>query len=606
MLSTNSFENLGVPKEILSAISSLGYEVPSPIQEQCIPVLAGGRDLLAQAHTGSGKTAAFAIPIVSYILSMKSNQNKNPSALVLAPTREIAIQVAEAFKSIAKNIPGFHVLPIYGGQEYRGQLKSLQRGAHVVVGTPGRTMDHLRRGTLVLDNLKYVILDEADEMLNMGFIDDVKWILEQVTGPFQRALFSATMPSSIINVAKKYLDNPVKIHIQSKGKTLDSIEQSYIMTSRDHKMEALTRYLELEDIDAGIVFTKTKNESTQLAEKLEARGYAAAALNGDMNQSAREKVIDRIKRGSLDIIVATEVAARGLDVERISHVINYDIPFDAESYIHRIGRTGRAGRTGKTVLFITPRESRSLRDIERGIQHTITEIKSPTISEINAKRAEKFSENILNTLANTELDLDHYRSLVQSITHKSEHSELEIAAVLAYLLQKDNPLLTKDEISHFARKEAHQTQNNKFKDKENFGRKKRFDDRNSRSDYKSSGKNRSADKKSDNFRSDSRKPKEPWNKNDAPKKETRSSDKPWQKKADPRKTEKRFNDASPKGNSFRNDSPRKDSKTSRDTFRKDAGPRKSSSASKPAWQKNDRPSSKGPNRKVLSTTKAGR
>ncbi len=582
---SSSFEKLGVPKEILSAISALGYEVPSPIQEQCIPIFAEGRDLLAQAHTGSGKTAAFAIPIVSYILSQISNQNRNPSALILAPTREIAIQVAEAFKSIAKNIPGFHVLPIYGGQEYGGQLKSLKRGAHVIVGTPGRTMDHLRRGTLILDNLKYVILDEADEMLNMGFIDDVKWILEQITGSFQKALFSATMPPSIVNVAKKYLNNPVKIHIQSKGKTLDSIEQSFIMTSREHKMEALTRYLELEDIDAGIVFTKTKNESSQIAEKLEARGYAAAALNGDMNQSAREKVIDRIKRGSLDIIVATEVAARGLDVERISHVINYDIPFDAESYIHRIGRTGRAGRTGKTVLFVTPRESRSLRDIERGIQHAINEIKSPTISEINAKRAEKFSENILNALSKTDLELDHYRSLVQRIMHQSEYSELDVAAVLAYLLQKDNPLLTKDEISHFERKEAHQTQKNKFQNKEKFGPKKRFDDRKSRSGFKSSGKNRSADKRSDGAHS-KRKDESPRKESrfDSPRNSPSSSNQSWRKEEGSRK-KSRF------------DGPRKESKAFKG---------KSSAASKKPWQKSDRTNASAPKRKVLRTAKHDR
>lgn len=366
MTDTSTFKQLDLPQPILSALTELGYESPTPIQAQSIPVLLSGGDLLAQAQTGTGKTAAFALPILSH-LDVSLNA---PQALVIAPTRELAIQVAEAFQSYAKHLKGFHVLPIYGGQDFRGQLRALKRGVQVVVGTPGRVMDHLRRGTLSLEALTTVVLDEADEMLKMGFIEDIEWILEQIPQAHQTALFSATMPEYIKKISQRYLKDAKHLQIKPTRNAIEKIEQFYLRVKREQKLEVLTRVLEIEAVDASIIFVRTKNCSAELAEKLQARGYAAAALNGDMNQSLREKVINQLKRGALDMVVATDVAARGIDVQRITHVINYDIPHDTEAYIHRIGRTGRAGRTGKAVLFVTPREYRLLKDIERAIQKT--------------------------------------------------------------------------------------------------------------------------------------------------------------------------------------------------------------------------------------------
>lgn len=438
MSTYKSFGGLGLKSPLLTALSELGYEEPSPIQQASIPVLLRGRDILAQAQTGTGKTAAFALPILS-TLSIEKNY---PQALVLAPTRELAIQVAQAFQQYAKHLPGFHVLPIYGGQDYRTQLKALKRGAHVVVGTPGRVMDHLRRETLSISKLKTVVLDEADEMLKMGFIDDVQWILQQIHVEHQTALFSATIPGPIKKVVDKYLNNPEKIHIKSKTTTVEAIEQFYTVVSKHHKFEALTRFLEVEARDAMLIFSRTKIGTEELATKLEAQGFSAAAMNGDMNQKQRENVIGRLKRGGLDIVVATEVAARGLDVSRISHVVNYDAPQDPESYTHRIGRTGRAGATGKAFLFITPSERGILRDIERITRQQLTKIDPPSYSQISKKRSDEFSDKILNIIAKG--GLDHSREFIENLVHTSEHSLLDISAALVALTKSVEPISKKE------------------------------------------------------------------------------------------------------------------------------------------------------------------
>jgi ATP-dependent RNA helicase DeaD len=382
-----SFADLGLSDSLLKTLADIGYETPSPIQAQCIPSCFEGRDLIGQAQTGTGKTAAFALPLMEQI-DVKLTK---PQALVLTPTRELAIQVAEALQSYAKNLPGFHVLPIYGGQSYTIQLKQLSRGAHIIVGTPGRVMDHLERKTLNLDNLKTMVLDEADEMLRMGFIDDVEWILERTPAQHQTALFSATMPEQIRRVAQKYLVEPREIKIKSATATVAAIRQVYWQVSGMHKLDALTRILEVEDnFDAAIIFVRTKNSTVELADKLSARGYAAAALNGDLNQQMRERVIEQLKSGALDIVVATDVAARGIDVPRVSHVVNYDIPYDTEAYVHRIGRTGRAGRTGNAILFVAPREVSMLRSIERATRSPIAPLTLPSRADVTNKRVADF------------------------------------------------------------------------------------------------------------------------------------------------------------------------------------------------------------------------
>ncbi|MGH8499049.1 MAG: DEAD/DEAH box helicase, partial [Methylococcales bacterium] len=346
-----SFNQLSLAESVLKALNDVGYETPSPIQAQAIPPLLAGQDVLGQAHTGTGKTAAFACPLLSRL----EIDRLEPQVLVLTPTRELAIQVAEAFQRYAAHIKGFHVLPIYGGQEYGSQIRQLKRGVHVVVGTPGRVMDHMRRGTLVLKGLNALVLDEADEMLRMGFIEDVEWILEQTPATRQTALFSATLPDTIRRIAQKHLNQPQTITVKVKTRTADTIRQRYWMVSGVHKLDALTRILEAEPFDGMIVFVRTRNATLELAEKLEARGYASAALNGDIPQKLREQTVERLKSGKLDILVATDVAARGLDIDRVSHVINFDIPYDSEAYIHRIGRTGRMGHKGDAILFIAPR-----------------------------------------------------------------------------------------------------------------------------------------------------------------------------------------------------------------------------------------------------------
>ena len=366
-MSSNEFQTLGISAPVLKAVQNLGYEQPSPIQAQSIPILLGGKNLLGTAQTGTGKTAAFALPLLSNI----DPQQKTPQILVLTPTRELAIQVAEAFQSYAKHIKGFNVLPIYGGADIGGQLRGLKRGAQVVVGTPGRMLDHLKRKSLNLSQVKSLVLDEADEMLRMGFIDDVEMILSKTPAESQRALFSATMPAAIKRVADKYLGDAQQVRIQSKTQTVERIKQQYITVKAHQKMDALTRVLEVEQFDGMIIFVRTKSSTVDIADRLQARGFSSAALNGDLSQAIRERTISKLKRGQVDVVVATDVAARGLDVERISHVINFDIPYDNESYVHRIGRTGRAGREGNAILFITPKETRLLRSIEKTTKSTI-------------------------------------------------------------------------------------------------------------------------------------------------------------------------------------------------------------------------------------------
>lgn len=440
-----AFNQLALNNSLLKALDEVGYETPSPIQAQTIPLLLEGKDLLGQAHTGTGKTAAFALPILSNL----DLHQKDPQVLVLTPTRELAIQVAEAFQKYAKHMKGFHVLPIYGGQDYRGQIRALKRGVHVVVGTPGRVMDHMRRGTLKLDKLCVLVLDEADEMLRMGFIDDVEWVLEQTPSDRQIALFSATIPQQIRRIAKQHLNEPVEITIQHKTTTADTIRQRYWLVSGVHKLDALTRILEAESFDAMLIFVRTKTATVELSEKLQARGYDSAPINGDLLQKQRERTIEHLKNGKLDILVATDVAARGLDVERISHVVNYDIPYDTEAYVHRIGRTGRAGRQGDAILFVAPREKRLLHAIEKATRKKIEIMDLPSTELINDKRIARFKQRITDTLATEELGL-FYQTIEQ---YQQEHNvpALEIAAALAQLLQGDTPLLLQNKPQHKAK-----------------------------------------------------------------------------------------------------------------------------------------------------------
>ena len=430
-----TFRDLALIEPLLKALDDVGYETPSPIQAQVIPFMMQGKDVLGQAQTGTGKTAAFALPILSRI----DIRQKDPQVLVLAPTRELAIQVAEAFQRYAAHLKGFHVLPIYGGQDYSTQLRQLKRGAHVVVGTPGRVMDHMRKGTLNLDGLRVLVLDEADEMLRMGFIDDVEWVLEQTPDDIQIALFSATMPPVIRKIAQEYLHEPEQITIKVTTASAENIRQRFCMVSGAHKLDALTRILEAETFDGMIIFVRTKTATIELAEKLEARGYSAAAINGDMSQALRERTIAHLKNGKLDILIATDVAARGLDVDRITHVVNYDIPYDTESYIHRIGRTGRAGRTGDAILFIAPRERKLLGNIEKATKQKVEEMGMPSTEVINNKRISRFKQNITDTLAVQELSF--FTQLIEQYRQEHNVSALEIAAALAKLVQGDTPLL---------------------------------------------------------------------------------------------------------------------------------------------------------------------
>lgn len=430
-----AFNQLALNKSILKALDDVGYETPSPIQAQTIPLILDGRDIIGQAQTGTGKTAAFALPILSNI----DLKQKDPQVLVLAPTRELAIQVAEAFQKYAKHLNGFHVLPVYGGQDFRGQIQALKRGVHVVVGTPGRVMDHMRRGTLKLDNLTALVLDEADEMLRMGFIDDVEWVLEQTPDDRQIALFSATMPTQIRRIATKYLTNPEQVTIKMTTTTADTIRQRFWPVSGVHKLDALTRILEAEEFDAMIIFVRTKTATVELSDKLQARGYAAAAINGDIQQSQRERSVNDLKKGNLDILIATDVAARGLDVPRISHVVNYDIPHDTESYVHRIGRTGRAGRKGDAILFVAPREKRLLGAIEKATKQQIEMMELPSTELINDQRIVKFKQRITDTLATETMGM--FYQMIEQYQQEHDVPALKIAAALAIMLQGETPFL---------------------------------------------------------------------------------------------------------------------------------------------------------------------
>ena len=429
------FTDLGLPEPLLKALADVGYETPSPIQAATIPPLLAGQDVLGTAQTGTGKTAAFALPILARI----DPAQQKPQALVLAPTRELAIQVAEAFQKYAHHLPGFHVLPIYGGQSYTPQLAALKRGVQVVVGTPGRVIDHLERGSLDLSQLRCLVLDEADEMLRMGFIDDVEAVLKKIPETRQVALFSATMPSQIKRIAQTYLRNPVEVAIKATTTTAANIRQRYWAVSGVHKLDAITRILEAEPYDAMIVFARTKLATQELADKLSARGISAAAINGDMDQKARERTIQQLKDRRIDVLVATDVAARGLDVDRISHVLNFDIPYDTESYVHRIGRTGRAGRKGEAILFVTPRERGMLRAIERATRQPIEQMELPSIETVNEQRVSKFLGRITTALESD--DLAMFRDLVERYEREQNVPAVEIAAALARLVQGDMPLL---------------------------------------------------------------------------------------------------------------------------------------------------------------------
>ncbi|MDA7784601.1 DEAD/DEAH box helicase [Pseudomonadales bacterium] len=430
-----TFRDLNLSKELLQGLDEVGYETPSPIQAQAIPHLMQGLDILGHAPTGTGKTAAFALPLLSRL----DLNDRSVQVMALAPTRELAVQVAEAFKRYAKHIPGFNVLAIYGGQDYSGQIRQLKRGVHVVVGTPGRVMDHMRKGTLKLDRLQALVLDEADEMLRMGFVDEVEWILEQTPPERQMALFSATMPKEIQRIARRHLSDPQEVSIKAKTATAETIRQRYWLVSGLRKIEALTRLLEVEDFDGILIFVRTKLATSELAEQLEARGHAAAAMNGDMAQKSREQMVARLKSGGLDILVATDVAARGLDVDRISHVINYDIPYDTEAYIHRIGRTGRAGRTGDAILFVAPRERRMLGAIERATRQKITELELPSTETVNKKRIADFKQKITDTIAKGHLSF--MRGIIEEYQSETEASAMDIAAAMANIAQGGQTLL---------------------------------------------------------------------------------------------------------------------------------------------------------------------
>lgn len=433
-----TFDDLGLADRVLAAVKAVGYETPSPIQAEIIPHVLAGNHVIGLAQTGTGKTAAFALPILSRI----DTKLAVPQALVLAPTRELALQVSEAFERYAAKLPGLHVLPVYGGQGYGVQLSALRRGVHVVVGTPGRVQDHLDKGTLDLSELRFVVLDEADEMLNMGFAEDVEKILSATSGNAQMALFSATMPPAIRRMTKKHAPGAVEVSVKSKTTTAANVRQRFLKVAHARKLDALTRILEVENFEGMIVFVRTKQATEELAERLRARGYSAVAINGDVVQAQRERTIEQFRKGKLDILVATDVAARGLDVERVSHVINHDIPTDTESYVHRIGRTGRAGRSGDAISFITPRESHLLRAIEKTNRTTLAEMTMPTLEDVNATRVQKFTDAITAALGDSQIDV--FRELVATYEQENDVPAADVAAAIAVLAQGGEPLFLED------------------------------------------------------------------------------------------------------------------------------------------------------------------
>lgn len=455
-----TFDQLELAAPLLKAVKELGYEQPSPIQAEAIPHILRGEDILGQAQTGTGKTAAFALPVLSNI---DVGDTSAPQVLVLAPTRELAIQVAEAFQSYSKHLKNFHVLPIYGGSGYDGQLRQLKRGVQVVVGTPGRVMDHIKRKTLKLHNIQTLVLDEADEMLRMGFIEDVEWILENTPEDKQIALFSATMPPVIRKVADQHLREPQIVKIEAATTTNEKIKQTYLPVRGPAKLDALTRILEAKPFEAAIVFVRTKNATEELAEKLEARGYSCAALNGDIVQKQRERTVDRLKKGALDIVIATDVAARGIDVERVTLVVNYDIPYDAEAYTHRIGRTGRAGREGEAILFVAQREQRMLKTIERTTRQEMELMKLPSVDEINDQRIDRFKQRIADAMVAP--GIEPFYKLVKEFQEEHSSDPMNVAAALAKLLQGDEPL--------FLEESSLQYKESSFKERDGGGRRDR-------------------------------------------------------------------------------------------------------------------------------------
>ena len=439
------FTDLGLDARVLAALEEVGYEKPSPIQEQTIPLLLEGRDVVGLAQTGTGKTAAFALPALSRMAELAdiNGVSRDTQVLVLAPTRELALQVAEAFSSYATHMEDFTVLPIYGGSPYGPQLAGLRRGAQVVVGTPGRVIDHLEKGSLDLYNLQYLVLDEADEMLRMGFAEDVEKILEGTPDSKQVALFSATMPNSIRKIAQQYLNDPVEVRVKAKTTTSANITQRYMQVMHSHKLDAMTRVLEVENYDGIIVFVRTKKETEEVADKLKARGFAAAAINGDIPQQLRERTVDALRDGRIDILVATDVAARGLDVERISLVVNYDIPHDTESYVHRIGRTGRAGREGAAILFVTPREKYMLRQIEKATRQKVEPMHMPTAEAVNETRKQRFAQQITETIESE--DLSFFRQIIEDYENEHDTTAEDIAAALAVIAQQGRPFFLDEE-----------------------------------------------------------------------------------------------------------------------------------------------------------------
>jgi ATP-dependent RNA helicase DeaD len=447
-----AFAALNLRKEVLHSILAAGYEKPTPIQSQTIPHVLAGRDLLGQAETGSGKTAAFACPL----LSMIDLKIKQPQVLILAPTRELAIQVTAAVETYAAGLPGFRALTIYGGQSYDIQLTQLNKGVQVVVGTPGRVMDHMRRGTLKLNELKCLVLDEADEMLRMGFVDDVEWILTKTPQQRQILLFSATLPEPIRRIASQHLKDPQHITVKGRNMTADAIQQSFVETAAKEKIEVLIRILASEPTDGVIVFVRTRSNTVEIAEKLSDAGYSASSLNGDMPQSLRERTVQNFRSAKLAVLVATDVAARGLDVNRVSHVINYDFPNDFESYVHRIGRTGRAGRTGHAILFVGHREKGQLRRLEGATGQRLQRMDKPSIGSINDKRIARFKQNIIDTATHKELHF--FADLVQDVATQSEFNYQQIAAALAQLVHADAPLLLRESSGNERRKQYEASQ----------------------------------------------------------------------------------------------------------------------------------------------------
>ena len=447
------FTDLGLDARVLAALEEVGYEKPSPIQEQTIPLLLDGHDVVGLAQTGTGKTAAFALPALSRMAELAdiNGISRDTQVLVLAPTRELALQVAEAFSSYATHMEDFTVLPIYGGSPYGPQLAGLRRGAQVVVGTPGRVIDHLEKGSLDLSNLQYLVLDEADEMLRMGFAEDVEKILEGTPDSKQVALFSATMPNSIRKIAQQYLNDPVEVRVKAKTTTSANITQRYMQVMHSHKLDAMTRVLEVENYDGIIVFVRTKKETEEVADKLKARGFAAAAINGDIPQQLRERTVDALRDGRIDILVATDVAARGLDVERISLVVNYDIPHDTESYVHRIGRTGRAGREGAAILFVTPREKYMLRQIEKATRQKVEPMHMPTAEAVNETRKQRFAQQITETIESE--DLSFFREIIEDYENEHDTTAEDIAAALAVIAQQGRPFFLdeSEDIAHKSR-----------------------------------------------------------------------------------------------------------------------------------------------------------